>query len=88
MLRCKMRVNEVLQSKKADGSIDFERVKLSAVSGNDGSENGQWSKWTPSANFEIQINNPAAFGKLSQGHEFFVDFTPVPQHVPAEPNPA
>ena len=76
ILRCKMKVSEVLQVKENDGSISQERVKLSAVYGNT-EENKQWSKWTPAANFEIYINNPEAFGKLSSGHEFFVDFIPV-----------
>jgi len=76
MLRCKVRVAEVLHQKNADGSTQQERVKLSAVY--DGSEdNKQWSKWTPCANLEIWINNPDAFGKLSSGHEFYVDFTPA-----------
>jgi hypothetical protein len=72
-----MRVSEVLLSKTDDGSINQERVKLSAVYGQEGTENAQWSKWTPSATFEIYINNPSAMGKLSAGHEYFVDFTPA-----------
>lgn len=75
-LRCKMRVAEVLHLKNEDGSTMQERVKLHAVSG-EREENKDWSRWTPSANFEIYINNPDAFGQLSSGHEFFVDFTPA-----------
>lgn len=76
-LRCKMRVAEVTHVKDADGSTTQERVKLAAVYGPEGSENAQWSKWTPSANFEIYINNPDAMNKLASGHEFYLDFTPV-----------
>lgn len=77
-LRAKLRVSSVMQSKNADGTIGFEVVKLSAVYSDDPeSENKQWSTWTPSATFEMQINNPNAFGKLSNGHEFYVDFIPV-----------
>jgi hypothetical protein len=76
-LRCKMRVSEVAAIKDGDGSTFQERVKLQAVYGPDGTDNAQWSKWTPSANFEITINNPEAFNKLSSGHEFYVDFTPA-----------
>lgn len=71
-----MKVAEVLQAKNADGEIDYESVKLNAVYGNT-DENKEWSKWTPSAQFQIQINNPAAFNTLSKGHEYFVDFTPA-----------
>jgi hypothetical protein len=82
VLRCKVRVSEVLHQKKSDGSTEQERVKLSAVY--DGSEeNKQWSKWTPYALFELSISNPHAFGKLSSGHEFYIDFTPA-SNAPAQ----
>lgn len=81
-LRCKMRVSEVLQLKEPDGSISQERVKLQAVYG-DTPENKDWSKWTPNASFEIYINNPQAFGHLSSGHEYFVDFTSAAQEAEA-----
>lgn len=78
VLRAKVRVSEVLHSKDADGSTEQERVKLTAVYSNDPeSENAAWSRWTPSGTFELSINNPAAFGKLSNGHEFYVDFIPA-----------
>jgi hypothetical protein len=77
VLRCKMRVSEVLHVKDADGSTSQERVSLCAVIGGPGTANHEWSKWTPSANFQIYVNNPKAMGKLAAGHEFFVDFTPV-----------
>jgi len=72
-----MRVAEVLHSKNEDGTTQQERVTLNAVYGKEGTPNVDWSKWTPSANFSISINNPEAFNKLSAGHEFYVDFTPV-----------
>ena len=77
MLRCKMRVQSVLLSKNDKGEIESEQVKLSAVYGTGETENAKWTKWTPSASFDIQINNPDAMGKLSKGHEYFVDFTPA-----------
>ena len=77
IVRAKLRVSEVLDRKNADGSTATEIVKLQAVYGNsDDDPNKQWSTWTPQATFEIHINNPNAMGKLSNGHEFFVDFTP------------
>lgn len=80
-LRCKMRVQSVAHYKNEDGTTSQEEVKLSAVYGADGTDNAQWSKWTPSAQFSITINNPDAFNKLSQGHEFYVDFTPAEAEV-------
>jgi hypothetical protein len=77
ILRCKMRVQSVAHYKGEKGETTQEEVKLTAVYGADGTDNAQWSKWTPSAQFSITINNPDAMNKLSQGHEFFVDFTPA-----------
>jgi hypothetical protein len=79
VLRAKLRVNEVLQRKNSEGGTDTEIIKLQAVYGPEGSDNAKWSKWTPQATFEIHINNPEAFGTLSTGHEFYVDFTPAVQ---------
>ena len=76
VMRCKMRVESVKQVKKHDGSTESEEVQLRAVY--EGSEeNKKWSKWTPSASFMVTINNPEAFNKLSSGHEYYVDFSPV-----------
>lgn len=77
VIRCKMRVQEVVHSLDENAKVSNERVTLSAVYGKEGTANADWSKWTPSANFTIQINNPAAFNKLSKGGFFFVDFLPA-----------
>jgi len=74
--RCKMRVSSVNNQIATNGAIEYQTVELFAVIG-DTPENKEWSKWTPSANFKIQISNPAAMNKLATGHEFFVDFTPT-----------
>lgn len=71
-----MRVQEVTHNKNSDGTTSQERVVLSAVTGNS-DENKQWAKYTPVAQFTIQIDNPDAMNKLSRGHEFYVDFTPA-----------
>lgn len=76
VLRAKVRVVRVVHVKQSDGSTEQEEVQLQAVT-SDTPENKQWSRWTPSAQFALTINNPAAYGKLSSGHEFYVDFTPV-----------
>lgn len=78
VLRCKLQVERVTRDINDDGEVGSETVKLRAVYSDDPkSENAQWSKYTPSAQFEIHINNPDAFGKLTKNHEFFVDFTPA-----------
>lgn len=74
-----MRVEEVTRIIDSEGQASQERVKLRAVYGEGESENAKWSQWTPYASFEILINNPDAFGQLSSGFEYFVDFTPAEQ---------
>lgn len=75
-LRAKMQVERVIHDLNPDGTTSQETVTLRAVY-NDSPENKEFSKWTPAAQFTITISNPTAFGKLSRGHEFYVDFTPV-----------
>lgn len=77
-LRAKLRVDSVVHHKDSKGETSMEIVKLVAVySDKEGSENKKWSTWTPSATFEMQINNPSAIGKLRQGQEYYVDLTLV-----------
>ncbi len=83
ILRAKMLVTRVIYNKQSDGSISSETVELCPVCSNDpDSDNAKWSKWTPwhkspSGNLSLTINNPDAFNKVSNGHEFYVDLTPV-----------
>lgn len=78
VLRAKMRVLEVSQRMDEKGQPEQEIVKLTAVYSDDpNSENAEWSKYTPAADFNIHITNPGAFGQLSRGHEFYIDFIPV-----------
>ncbi len=76
VLRCKMRVFQVLHHLDNDGKVEQETVKFIAVYAKEG-PNAEWSKWTPSAHFEICISNPDAFNEFSKGHEFYVDFIPA-----------
>lgn len=78
VLRAKMRVSEVNHRKDAEGNTELEVLKLEAVYSNDDeSENKKWCKWTPFGKLELHISNPDAIGKVSSGHEFFVDLIPA-----------
>lgn len=76
-IRAKMKVLSV----QASGNCEL--IKLSAVAKNkaypeDGSdENNSFARWTPSANLEMTITNPDLLGKITEGQEFYLDFTPV-----------
>lgn len=63
-----------------------ERLQLGAVGPNrnynadgTGDEDNTFSRWTPSANLDITIQNPALFGQFKAGDKFYVDFTRADQ---------
>lgn len=76
-LRLKMTINSVKSVCDHNGDKSSEEISLGAVYGPEGSPNSQWSKWTPSANLTMQINNPDAFGKVLPGQFYFVDLIPT-----------
>lgn len=75
-LRCKMQVESVTQRLGPDRTVVSESLTLRAVYANS-EENKTWAKYTPAAQLTIQIDNPAAFGKVQSGAEYFVDISPV-----------
>lgn len=83
-MRAKLRVSFV-ESYPKDGEKNGERVTMNAVGPtgsypDDGSdEDNTYARWSPSASFEIYIQNPALFGKFSTDQKFYVDFTEADQ---------
>ena len=75
-LRAKFRINTVTREIDSRGEVSNETVNLTAVSGSS-DENKQWCKWTPNGSINLTINNPDAIGKLTSGHEYFIDFIPA-----------
>lgn len=69
MIRAKFRCNTVTLS---EGQEPIESVTLNAVYAEEG-VNKEWSKYTPSGTLQMTITNPAAQGKLKQGHEYILD---------------
>jgi hypothetical protein len=75
MMRAKMKVSRV------ENNETYEKLDFTAVCKNDGypsdgsDENNTFALWTPSANLDMTINNPALFGKFAVGQEFYLDFT-------------
>lgn len=76
-MRAKMKVVSV----QASGNC--ENIKLSAVCKKEGypddgsDENNSFARWTPTANLDMTITNPDLLGKITEGQEFYLDFTPV-----------
>jgi hypothetical protein len=52
-------------------------VTFNAVYGKDGSDNAQWSKWTPNGSLKMTINNEAVFDAFEPGKEYYLDITPA-----------
>ena len=83
MMRAKMVVNYVTSLADAEKKVTQETIKFSAVSKNEGypddglDENNTFATFTPSAQLEMSITNPALLGKMAPGDTFYVDFTKV-----------
>lgn len=80
-MRAKLRVGYVREI-EYDGKVQQERLTFNAVCASkypeDGSdENNTYAKFSPSAEFVINVANPALFGKFKAGEEYYVDFTPA-----------
>ena len=79
-MRAKLRLNYI-KEKQWDGKKQQEVLTFNAVGPKgaypeDGSdENNTFAKWSPSAEFQIYVANPALFGKFVVGEEYYVDFT-------------
>jgi len=79
-LRCKLRVNWIRQYLGEKGQVTSEEVSMAAVYSSDpNSENKKWADATPNAQLSMTITNPAAFGRFTTGHEFYVDIIPIPK---------
>lgn len=75
IIRCKLKITDILCGKNENGVVTTEIIKLKAVYAAD--ENKKWSKWTPQADMTIHISNPEEHGKLRIGNEFYVDIIPA-----------
>jgi hypothetical protein len=81
-MRAKFVISSVERVIGGDGKVSGERVKFNAVcppkfDAEGLHEDSTFSKYSPSANCEIYINNPALHNKYAPGQKFYVDFTPA-----------
>lgn len=81
-MRAKLRVGSVITSDH-NGETISERLVFHGVARSDSypadgsDENNTFAKFSPSVLLDIQVANPALFGKFAPGDTFYVDFTPV-----------
>lgn len=82
-MRAKLQVGSVFAYRNAEGEVSNETVTFFGVSKStpypaDGSdEDNTFARFSPSANFQISIANPALFGQFEPGQKFYVDFSPA-----------
>jgi hypothetical protein len=75
VMRAKMKINSVNRDSEGKEGDSYRSiaVRLSAVCKSEGyppdgsDENNSFARWTPSAELQMTINNPALFDKLTEG---------------------
>jgi len=78
-MRAKFVVTKVEALSDGSEKVFFSAVSKSTPYPEDGSdEDNTYAKYSPAANCDIWIANPALRGKYEAGQKFYVDFTPVP----------
>lgn len=82
-MRAKLQVGSVFAHRNDAGETNSETVTFFGVAKSDGypadgsDEDNTFARWSPSANFQISIANPALHGQFEPGQKFYVDFTPA-----------
>ena len=79
-MRAKLVVQSVepveFNGEKQQETVTFRGVSRSDRYPDDGSdENNTFAKWSPSVDLTMAITNPALWGKLKVGQEYYSDFT-------------
>ncbi len=83
--RCKVRVEKVtLMGSDGNGSHTNEVIQFRAVQGDkvakgyptDGSdEDNSYARFSPDADFRLNVANPALFGQFKPEQKFYIDMT-------------
>lgn len=82
-MRAKMQVGAVFPHRNEKDETQSETLHFHGVAKSggypaDGSdEDNSFAKWSPSINLQMQVTNPALFGKFEPGQKFYVDFSPA-----------
>ena len=76
VMRAKMKVDDVKSFDDGSEQLVFDAVCKSGSYPEDGSdEDNTFAMFTPSADLNMLVNNPALKGKFKVGQKFYVDFT-------------
>lgn len=83
-MRAKLQVSSVFKNEGGNEILRMHGVCKNDGYPSDGSdENNTFARFSPSAHLEISIANPDLHGKFEPGQQFYVDFTPASQPIPA-----
>ncbi|MDE3023506.1 MAG: hypothetical protein KGI54_16930 [Pseudomonadota bacterium] len=78
-MRAKMILESVQKFTDGGEKLVFHAVGKAGSYPEDGSdEDNTFARFSPSANLEIYIANPALWGKFKEGEKYYVDFTKAP----------
>jgi hypothetical protein len=75
MVRAKFQCTRIEQGAYGLEGHNHSAITMTAVSGN---ENKSWSKWTPSGQLTMTVNNPEAVKQFEIGKHYFLDFSEAP----------
>ena len=76
-MRAKMKITSV-QKFEGQDTLTFAAVGKDGAYPDGGlSDDNTYSKYTPSADLKMVIQNPALLDKFNVGDKFYVDFTPA-----------
>ena len=75
MIRCKFRCNSVEPIENS--SPPTSRVRMTAIHSPEVPEDEGFTKYTPSGELDVTINNPRALEQLQVGTYHYLDLTPA-----------
>lgn len=81
-MRAKIQIGCIIENKNEDGSLNNEQFSFHGVCASnypeDGSdEDNTFARFSPAIALNMNVANPALFGKFKQGQKFYIDFIPV-----------
>lgn len=77
-MRAKVYVSAIKKYSEAQETIELSAIAKNGAYPSDGSdEDNTFSKFTPTAHFNLAIMNPELIGKFQLGDKMYVDFTPI-----------
>lgn len=71
-VRAKLQVTKITKTTWGQTILNFSAIYDTMIP-----EDQRFQKATPSANFDITIDNPTALAQFELGKFYYIDFTPV-----------